>query len=369
MVLRIATFNAENLLSRFDFSGFERDHRQDRVNQLYDPKDKEQYKQMEIARIVSLTDDTRQLTALAIADTDADIVCLQEVEDIDTLSAFERGYLYKMVGEGYRQKYLAEGNDRRGIDVGVMMREQTRDGQDIEFVRMQSHAHVTYEDFDLFTEELSERYNPKDRIFKRDCLEIDVLVGGKPLTIYVVHFKSMGSSRNGLDGKTYTMPVRAAEAKAVRKIIEKRFGKGKTDSKRFIICGDMNDYDERVVVTGDRRTGYDFKVEHEKQSAIDVFLSDGFTENVIQRRSELDRWTVYHTRGPDVQHLCQLDYILLSPALAKSSASIKPDIIRAGQPWRTVFPDGQDVERYPRVGWDRPKASDHCPLAMSINIV
>lgn len=369
MVLRIATFNAENLLSRFDFSGFDREHRQDRVNRLYDAKNKAQYEQMEIARIVSLTDDTRQLTALAIADTDADIICMQEVEDIDTLSSFERGYLYKMVGEGYRQKYLAEGNDRRGIDVGVMMREQTRDGQEIEFIRMQSHAHVTYQDFDLFTDELAEKYNPKDRVFKRDCLEIDVLVGGKLLTIYVVHFKSMGPARNGMDGKAYTMPVRQAEAKAVRRIIEKRFGKGETDDKRFVICGDMNDYKERVVVKGDRRSGFQFNVELEEHSAIDTFLSDGFTENVMLRRDELDRWTVYHTRGPEVQHLCQLDYILLSPALAKSSGNEQPKIVRAGQPWRTVFPGGQDVERYPRIGWDRPKASDHCPVVMSINII
>jgi predicted extracellular nuclease len=88
MVVRIATFNTENLLSRFDFSGYDQEHRQDRVSQLYDAPNKEQYKQMEIARQVSLTDDTRQMTGLAIADADADILCLQEVEDLDTLRAF-----------------------------------------------------------------------------------------------------------------------------------------------------------------------------------------------------------------------------------------------------------------------------------------
>jgi predicted extracellular nuclease len=63
-----------------------------------------------------------------------------------------------------------------------------------------------------------------------------------------------------------------------------------------------------------------------------------------------------------------LDYILLSPALAKESENEIPEVIRAGQPWRTVFPEGQNVDRYPRVGWDRPKASDHCPVAISLNI-
>lgn len=369
MVLRIATFNTENLLSRFDFSGFDADYRQDRVTRLFDAQNKEQYKQMEIARQVSITDDTRQMTALAIADADADIICLQEVEDLDTLKAFERGYLYRMMGEGYRHKYIAEGNDRRGIDVAIMMRERTRDGQEIEFVKMQTHADLTYKDLDLFTPELDKKYSPNDRIFKRDCLEIDVKVDGKPLTLYVVHFKSMGPARDGKDGRNYTMPVRLAEAKAVRKIIENRFGKGKTDDKRFVICGDMNDYQQRVVVTGNRREGYSFHVEKENNSAVDAFLSDGFTENIMDRRDELDRWTTYHTRGPKLQQLCQLDYILLSPALARMSQSEVPQIIRAGQPWRTVFPDGQQVDRYPRVGWDRPKASDHCPVAMSLNIV
>ena len=45
-----------------------------------------------------------------------------------------------------------------------------------------------------------------------------------------------------------------------------------------------------------------------------------------------------------------------------------PDIIRAGQPWRTPFPPGQEVERFPRAGWDRPKASDHCPVAITLHI-
>ena len=51
---------------------------------------------------------------------------------MEALKAFEYGYLFRMVGNGYRQKYLVEGNDSRGIDVAVMMREETRDGQQIE---------------------------------------------------------------------------------------------------------------------------------------------------------------------------------------------------------------------------------------------
>jgi predicted extracellular nuclease len=83
----------------------------------------------------------------------------------------------------------------------------------------------------------------------------------------------------------------------------------------------------------------------------------------------MDRWTLYHSRGPQEQHLCQLDYIWLSPHLAQINATRVPEIIRAGQPYRTVFPPGQEVDRYPRTGWDRPKASDHCPVVMTLDLI
>ena len=165
------------------------------------------------------------------------------------------------------------------------------------------------------------------------------------------------------------MPIRVAETKAIRHIIEARFGNEHAQDKRWIICGDMNDYRERLVITGDRYSGFQFQPVQETESSLDVFLSDGFAENVVERRPELDRWTLYHTRGPQERHLCQLDYILLSPALARSNSNAMPDIIRQGQPHRTPFPPGQAVELYPRVGWDRPKASDHCPVAISLDIV
>ncbi|MGX5668485.1 endonuclease [Rhizobium daejeonense] len=368
MALRLSTFNIENLITRFDFSGFRNQLRQDRVLKLFEMRNEQDYQRLEAARVVASTDDTRQLSALAIADADADILCLQEVDNMAALQNFEYGYLFRMMGAGYRHKYLVEGNDSRGIDVGVMMREQTRDGETISVADIKSHAALTYDDLGLFTPAVANYAKPDDRIFKRDCLELDLMVGGKPFTLYVVHFKSMTNGRDGMDGRTSTMPVREAETKAVRHIIEQRFGKGQTADKNFAICGDMNDYQERVDVIGDRRTGYRFEYRETRPSALDVFSADGFAENVMLRREPLDRWTLYHARGPAEQHLCQLDYIWLSPAMAAANPGKSPDIIRAGQPFRTVFPPGQDVERYPRVGWDRPKASDHCPIVISLDI-
>ncbi|WP_315923719.1 endonuclease/exonuclease/phosphatase family protein [Mesorhizobium sp. SP-1A] len=369
MSLRLATFNVENLMNRFDFSGFRNQLNEDRTLALFDIRTEAEYRALEQARTIAHADDARQLTALAIAATRADIICLQEVDNIEALKAFEYGYLFKMIGEGYRQKYTTAGNDSRGIDVAVMMRTETMHGQPIEFVRMTSHAHVTFDQFALFTPELAGLgYQANERIFRRDCLEVDLKVGGAPFTLYLVHLKSMGPPRNGLDGRAATMPLRFAEAQAVRRIIEERFGPDHAASKRWAICGDFNDYRQRVKIEGDAFGGYRHEVADEPHSSLNVLLDDGFCENVVERRPEMDRWTLFHTRGPQERHLCQLDYILLSPSLAAHNGGAVPDIVRNGQPYRTPFPEGQDVERFPRVGWDRPKASDHCPVAITLDL-
>jgi predicted extracellular nuclease len=369
MSLRLATFNVENLMNRFDFSGYRNQLNQDRTLALFAIKDEAEYRLLEQAREIAHTDDTRQLTALAIAAARADILCLQEVDNLEALKAFEYGYLFKMIGAGYRSKYTSTGNDTRGIDVALMMRDATATGKPIAFVRLSSHAAVTFEAFDLFSPALEAAgHKPFERIFRRDCLEIDVRIGSRPLTLYLVHLKSMGSPRDGLNGRDASMPLRIAEAKAVRRIIEDRFGKDHAAAKDWAICGDFNDYRERVAITGDAHSGYRFAPAEEPVSALDVLLADGFCENIVARRPELDRWTLYHSRGPEERHLCQLDYILLSAALARRNATVLPDIVRQGQPWRTVFPPGQEVERFPRVGWDRPKASDHCPVAVTLEL-
>lgn len=370
MSVTIATFNVENLMHRFDFTGYRNELRQDRTLQLFEITDENQYKQLEQARTIAHTDDTRQLTALAIAETRADILCLQEVDNLKALNAFEYGYLFKMVGEGYRNKYLIEGNDGRGIDVAVMVREKTRDGAPIEVINVKSHAQLTYNDFHLYDPVLGELgIDPHDKIFKRDCLELDLRIGGKQLSLFVTHLKSMTGSRNGFDGRTSSLPVRQAEARAIRRIINDKYGAHRSGDMRWLICGDFNDYRERIVINGDQWQGYTFTPAREVVSALDELLDDGFAVNLVERRPQLDRWTLYHTRGPDERHLCQLDYILASPALAAANEQAVPQIIRQGQPFRTVFPPGQNVDRFPRIGWDRPKSSDHCPVAVTLKMV
>jgi predicted extracellular nuclease len=370
MSLRIATFNVENLMNRFDFSGFRNELHQDRALALFDIADENEYRLLERARTIAQTDDNRQLSALAIAETGADILCLQEVDNLEALKAFEYGYLFKMVGAGYREKYISTGNDSRGIDVAIMARTETATGEPIEFVRMTSHAHLTFADLGLASPELEAGGNrASERIFRRDCLEVDFRVGGKPVTIYCVHFKSMGSPRNGLDGREATMPLRIAEASAVRRIIEDRFGPDHAAKKCWAVCGDLNDYAERILIEGGLTGGQSFRRVEEPLTAVTRLTAGGLCENPVMRLPEMERWTLYHTRGPRERHLCQLDYVLLSKRLAETNAKALPTIVRGGQPFRTPFPPGQEVPRYPRIGWDRPKASDHCPVAITVDLI
>ena len=378
--VRIATFNVENLMARFDFSGWKDDARRDRTIAMKKVSTKQDYRALEQARVIAHEDDARQMTALAIADCHADIICLQEVENLETLEAFEKNYLYPMTGLSYLHKIWLEGNDSRGIDVALLARSETSNGEKIEITKVKSHHKRTFAELGVHNQELEKiGYEANEKVFRRDCLEVNMRIGGKPSTLFICHFKSMGSGRNGVEGRRYTMPVRLAEAQGVRNIIEHKFGADRAAKMRWMICGDLNDYTERLVVGGNKRTGYEFQMVQEKVSGVDPLLKNGFAIDLIKRREEDNRWTLHFaagmskdTRDPDersVRHLVQLDYLLASPALAKTNGKALPHIVRQGQPLRTVFPDGQDVERYPRTGWDRPKASDHCPVAITMKMV
>ena len=325
-------------------------------------------------------DDARQMTALAIADCRADIICLQEVENLEALEEFEQNYLARMTGMDYPHKIWRQGNDGRGIDVALMARKATTDGEEIEILDIVSHRKKSFADLDVHSRELEAMGLERDeRLFRRDCLEVDLRIGGKRMTLFVCHFKSMGGTRAGLNGRDHTMPVRLAEARGVRRIVERKFGSDRVASMRWMICGDLNDYTERLVVTGNLEVGYEFELKQENVSGLEPFLNDAFCEDIVKRRPGDDRWTLFHAAGAlkdlskpeerEVRHLVQLDYMLASPALAKANPKPVPDVLRKGQPYRTVFPPTQDTERYPRTGWDRPKASDHCAVAVTLKMV
>ena len=207
-----------------------------------------------------------------------------------------------------------------------------------------SHAHHTFHDFNLFNQELEDYgLSAGERIFRRDCLEVETNADGEDFFIFVCHFKSMSG------GRDRTMPVRTAEASAVRHIIETKWPQDHAQ-RNWVIVGDLNDY---VIDENGQAI----------PNGLEPLFENNFSVNLLDNLPAAERWTHYYTGENSLR---QLDYILLSPALAQHNQGVQPDVIRNGQPYRVP---NLDVNRYPRVGYDRPKASDHCPVAVTLNVI
>jgi endonuclease/exonuclease/phosphatase family metal-dependent hydrolase len=296
------------------------------------------------------------MTAQAVRDLHADVLCLQEVDDLRAMRYFHDRYLRRALDEPYEHFALLQGNDGRGIDVGVMARRGFP-------IKVKSHASLTYRDLRLLDDDLRRAgAGEDDRIFKRDCLEVEVEVADRVLDVFVCHFKSMSGDRER------TNPVRRAEAKAVRRIIERKFGP-RTRHSNWLVCGDFNDQRSKILV----RRGPDrepvWTVEPVDGNALEPLFAERFALDLVERLPWEERWT--HWYG-EAKELSQLDYLLASPALASANPKARPEILRRGLPYRVPVrprnPDGTPFERYPRVGFDRPKASDHCPIVVELEI-
>ncbi len=367
MRLRIATFNVENLLSRQRFGPLARPDSAAAMA-LFGFEQPQVRDAVERSVSVMLEDDKRQMTALAIADAKADILCLQEVDNLGVLEAFFGNYVHRVADHRYGHYRLVKGNDERGIDVAFACR---RDLVGSESVAWRSHKSATYRDLDAFDDDLAANgFRPDSFIFKRDCLEVSLDIGGRPLSLFICHFKSMANGRD--DGRTRTTPVRRAEARAIRRIIEMKFGPAWRE-RDWIVAGDLNDYVEAVGPLGVLRDA--------RPSAIDPLLDD-FAINPVAQLPPHERWTHFHkdwseTERRLIEEHVQLDYLLLSPSLA-ARPPVGVEIIRRGQPFRTPLdpraPDRSIAAlsaaggRYPRIGWDRPKASDHCPVIVTVTL-
>lgn len=367
--LRVGTFNVENLVSRLRFDVMRKTAETGSAMSLFHFPRPEERELVERSLAVALEDDKRQMTALAIVEGAADIWCLQEVDSLGTLQAFFANYVHRAGDMRYGHFGLMEGNDQRGIDVGfAARRDMIAEGG----VRLASHAALTYADLDLHDRELARLgLKPDDRIFVRDCLMVDLAWPHHRLTLFVCHFKSMSNGKD--DGRVATLPIRRAEARAVAELIRRRFGAGWRDAN-WIVAGDLNGF----------RTGLGpgARLEDEGPSGIEP-LTEGFGVDPLATLPPHERWTHFRrwwSEGEDRlrdQHM-QLDYVLLSPALAAANPAPRIDIVRRGQPYRAPLdprhPDRSIAylstrgDRYPRVGWDRPKASDHSPVIVEIEL-
>jgi len=299
-MVRIATFNAENLFARYRF------------RENFNPTAEGGFGINDTAFEVHDEADKR-ITAQAIRAVNADILCLQEVENLAVLERFNSRMLG---GMGYDHRLVVDSHDPRMIDVAILSRHP------IAYVNTHRHernaANTTW-------------------LFSRDCLEVDIDVDGTPLSLYVNHLKSM------MGGRAQTHARRREQAERVNEIVD-HWWSGSGEKHNFIVLGDMNDYPQ-----GD--------------TALASLLANPLLVSVIDRLPAADHWTHFWAGGNEYH---QLDYLLVSKALADRNKTARPKIMRKGLPHRATKYAG---ERFPEVGHDNPKASDHAPMAMDLKLV
>jgi endonuclease/exonuclease/phosphatase family metal-dependent hydrolase len=145
-----------------------------------------------------------RMTARVIADIDADILAIIEAEDRPSLVRLNE----ELLGGRYRHVMLVDGNDERGIDVGIL----TKRGFPIRSI----HSNVDAED-------------AGGTIFSRDCCQYEIgTPSGAVLKVLVNHFKSQ--SGGGGDR-------RLRQASKVRSIVDDLV----RDGDRVIVLGDLNE--------------------------------------------------------------------------------------------------------------------------------
>jgi endonuclease/exonuclease/phosphatase family metal-dependent hydrolase len=252
-------------------------------------------------------------TAMVIRDVNADVLGVVEAENRIVLDKFSEQLLRKVSGTPYPFVMVIDGNDDRGIDVGVM----TKAGNEIVSIR----SHVDDED------ELG-------RVFSRDCPEYTITTPtGQRLVVLVNHLKSKGfgpaSSSNQL---------RERQARQIKKIYERLRSDGE---ENVAVLGDFNDTpDSGPLAPLLQQTDLRDIATHPS------FTSDG-------RPGTFGNGTKSQ----------KIDYLLLSPALFNEV--IGGAVFRTGV-WGgkhgTLFPHYQTMTRPIHA------ASDHAAIYADINI-
>jgi len=310
--IRLGTFNCENLFARYKF------------NKNVDPaKATKNGFDINMVNFEIFNEEDKKSTAKAIAELNADVLALQEVENLDVLKRFRTDRLKPLK---YTHAILVDGNDPRQIDVAVLSR--------FELVAVRSFQHIR--DGNAF-------------LFSRDCLEVDVDVNGTVLTLFVNHLKSMLDKNNPSQGRKTTRAKRVKQAAEVKKIVEARFGANPGAAGRWAVVGDLNDF----LVPSQGTT-----------SGITSLVTWPEVENVVDRLPVAERWTHFFAGAPAGEpRVRQLDYLLLSSSLAAASLAV-PTIVRKGLSTKATEATGP---RFPGVT-ATSFASDHCPVGIDITL-
>ena len=224
MKITVGTFNLNNLFSRYNFKGQISAIKNNETTvastlaYTFGPEDEYRIRQYK-GKLVKPKDDKKKkkVTDRIIA-MDVDVLAVQEVEDIDTLKAFNRDSLNRM----YPYVTLIEGNDPRLIDVGLLSKYPVGAST--------SWQHAVHKD------------SPARPIFGRDLLEVQILSKNRKKILFTLfnnhlksHFCSYRQDQAACTKKNNKRRKRQSDMIAT--IVKKQT----RPTSRFIILGDMND--------------------------------------------------------------------------------------------------------------------------------
>lgn len=259
-------------------------------------------------------DETAMLnTARMIRDIGADVLAIVEAESRPVLLKFHALMLERLeIPEGYRHLMIIDGNDDRGIDVGLATR------ADFPIGLMRSHV-----------DDLRPNGHP---IFSRDCPEYEVMTpGGERIVVLPNHFKSKFGGNDPA-----SRAKRRAQAEAVAGYYARLRAEG---VENVVVLGDLNDTldseELQPLLCTDLR---------------DVDRHPAFTE-VEFRADNGHRGIGTFGLGNDTH---KIDYLLLSPALFDRVE--RGGLFRKGC-WPGSRPPRWDI--YPELVKKHHAASDH----------
>jgi len=224
MEVAVGTFNLNNLFSRYNFKGeikaIKEGETEVEGSLKYEFGTGSLYKiRTYMGRLVKGKDRAKtELVAKRIADISADVLAVQEVEDIDTLREFNRHQLNGM----YSYCILVEGNDPRLIDLGLLSK--------LPLGAVTSWQHAVHP------------ADPAQPVFGRDLLEVEVWNSSrakKLFTIFNNHLKShyVPWNEDQATGESSNNDRRKRQSEMVREIVRSRT----RPNSRYLILGDMND--------------------------------------------------------------------------------------------------------------------------------
>jgi predicted extracellular nuclease len=248
-----------------------------------------------------------QNTARILGLVNADAQCVIEAEDRIGLCRFNADVLPSVEAMPFTHIMLIDGNDDRGIDVGILAQGE------YEIVRIASHV---------------DDQDDAGRIFSRDCAEYEIRTAqGNRLLVLLNHFKSKGYGK-----PAESAAKRLRQAQRVREIYDQRIGEG---YEYIAVVGDLNEVPDAAPMA--------------------PLVADGvLTDIMVHDRFVGDGRPGTHGNGAKS---AKLDYILLSPLL---SAKVTAGGIERRGVWGgangTLFPHLDTMES------KVDAASDHAAL-------